>query len=217
MGYRRLYLIWRSREGTMKGFLLGLGAWFLTQAAFAVPDLRTGDLVFQSEPGNFAKAIQVASRSPYNHVGMVFVRDGKPYIYEAVGPVRFTSLEEFAKRGIDGRYTVKRLKDADKVLTPAVLKDLEGLTKEFKGRAYSQTFGWDDKTMYCSELVWKMYQRSAGLKIGELKRLKDFDLSHPVVKKEMAKRFGGILPFWRKILSPGAMAESGLLEPVVDH
>jgi hypothetical protein len=193
--------------------MISLAIWMISGWIFAA-EFRTGDLIFQSEPGNFAKAIRLATKSPYNHVGMVFIKNGKPYVFEAVGPVKFTSLEGFAQRGIEGRYTVKRLKDADKVLTPKVLARMEALAKEFKGRAYSGTFDWLDDTMYCSELVWKMYERSTGLKIGEFQRMGDFDLSHPVVKRELRKRFGRLIPPGLKLISPGSMAESELLTPV---
>ena len=94
---------------------------------------------------------------------------------------------------------------------------MDALAKKFQGRAYSGTFDWSDRTMYCSELVWKMYQQTTGLRIGKFVKFKDFDLSHPLVKKEMEKRFGGLIPRSLKIISPGGMFESDLLVTIGDE
>jgi len=50
------------------------------------------------------------------------------------------------------------------------------------GLHYDLAFSWDDKEMYCSEFVWKMYKHNLNIAIGDLKPLRSFDLSHPVVK-----------------------------------
>ena len=104
----------------------------VSTVCLAAPALRDGDIVFRSEEGRFAQAIQLATHSPYNHVGMVLYRNGKPYVFEAVGPVKYTPLEEWIQGAKGGQYAVKRLKDADKVLTPEVLKKLNALARKFK-------------------------------------------------------------------------------------
>jgi hypothetical protein len=201
----------------MKKSILVFVLWFASGSVFASPALQEGDLVFLSEEGDFARAIQLATHSPYNHVGMVFIRNGKPYVFEAVGPVKFTPLENFAKRGIQGRCTAKRLKNAGRVLTPEVFKKMEALVRQFKGRRYDWTFGLTDQKMYCSELVWKMYKRSAGLEIGRYQRLKDLDLSHPLVQSQLKEKFGGFFPLELKLVSPAQVFGSDLLEEVKEE
>ena len=39
----------------------------------------------------------------------------------------------------------------------------------YKGKNYDIYFNWNDDELYCSELIWKIYEQGAGLKIGELK------------------------------------------------
>ncbi len=56
---------------------------------------------------------------------------------------------------------------------------------QLKGKPYDTTFEWSDNKIYCSELVWKIYQRGAGIEIGKLQRLKEFDLSNAIVKAIM--------------------------------
>ncbi len=88
-----------------------------SSAGPAVP--REGDLVFQSMGSSSqGKAIQLATRSPYSHMGMIFIKDRKYVVLEAVGPVKYTPLEAWIRQGEGGHYAIRRLKDADRILTP---------------------------------------------------------------------------------------------------
>ena len=81
-------------------------------------------------------------------------------------------------------------------------------------RPYDLTFEWSDSRVYCSELVWKMYERALGIRVGELQRLRDFDLSDPVVRAKMKERYGDAVPLDEQVISPAAMFDSPLLEVV---
>ena len=59
-----------------------------------------------------------------------------------------------------------------------------------------------------------MYFRAAGLKIGTVQRIEDFDLSSPAVKKIIKARYGDKLPLNEQVISPVAMFDSPLLETV---
>ena len=41
------------------------------------PKLKTGDILFITSSGGQGKAIQLATKSKYTHVGIVFVENGK--------------------------------------------------------------------------------------------------------------------------------------------
>src|ERR1700756_2669922 len=71
--------------------------------------LKTGDIVFISNPSGQGKAIQLATKSKYTHVGIVFVEKGIPYVYHAVEPVTKSTFEEFVNYSADGKCVVKRL------------------------------------------------------------------------------------------------------------
>jgi hypothetical protein len=178
--------------------------------------LKEGDLVFQSQGGDFSKAIKLATHSKYNHMGMVFIRHGKPYVLEAVGPVKFTSLERWIHHGTGDHFVVKRLKDPS-VLTSKVLKDMEAYAQKYLGKRYSFTFAWSDQSFYCSGLVWRIYHDATGLEIGHFQKLKDLDLSDPLVKKELRKYFGPFVPMDHELISPEKMFESDLLVTVTEQ
>lgn len=81
----------------------------------------------------------------------------------------------------------------------------------FKGKNYDLTFEWSDDKIYCSELIWKVYQRATGIEIGKLEKLSSFDLSAEVVKKKMKERYGDRIPLNETVISPAAVFERELL------
>lgn len=181
----------------------------LTQTA-QVP-LRNGDLLFIESTSGQGKAIRLATHSKYTHIGIVFIEEGKPVVYHAVEPVMKSSLEEFTAMSAGKTCQVKRLKNQG-LLTEAVLADMKKAAVEALGRHYDLAFGWDDEQLYCSEYVWKLYKRTLNLEIGKPRPLKDFDLSHPVVKYMLKERYGKNIPLNEQMISPGDMYDSTLLE-----
>jgi uncharacterized protein YycO len=176
--------------------------------------LRDGDIVFQTSLSRQSLAVQRATGSHYSHMGMVMVRGGRPFVLEAAGTVRYTPLKEWAARGQDGRIVAKRLKDADAVLTPPAVARLREAAATLHGRPYDLTFEWSDERLYCSELVWKVYERALGIRIGPLQRIRDFNLADPLVRRTMAERYGSAVPLDEPVISPVAMFASDRLVTV---
>jgi hypothetical protein len=195
--------------------ILALVPFLITVAALGAersPLLRDGDIIFQSSCSRQSVAIEQATHSPYSHMGIIFIRHGEPYVYEAIGPVQYTPVSRWIARGDGGHYVVKRLKDADRLLTPATVARLRRVAESFRGAPYDLTFEWSDKRIYCSELVWKIYERGVGLRIGELQRLRDFNLSSPLVQAVMKERYGEKIPLEETVVSPAAIfAYQGLV------
>ncbi len=189
---------------------------FITALTAAEPQLqlKDGDIIFQTTTSSQSKAIQLATHSRYSHVGIVYFENRRPMVLEAVQPVRVTPLKKFLSRSVGGHYVVKRLKNADIVLTPTVLAKMQSVGRSFVGKNYDWAFGWSDSRIYCSELVWKIYKQGAGIELAPTKRLGDFDLSHPVVKQKLKERYGKNVPLGEPVVAPSQLAESGLLEVV---
>lgn len=166
---------------------------------------RNGDIIFQTSQSSQSLAIQLATNSPYSHMGIVYVRDGKPFVYEAVQPVKLTPLHDWIDRGEKGHFVVKRLRDADSRLTPAVLRKMRATGDPFAGKDYDLYFEWSDDRIYCSELVWKVFERGAGIELGERQTIAAFDLSHPAVQEKIKERYGERVPFDEVVISPAAI------------
>ena len=187
------------------------------ESAFIAKDLRNGDLIFQTSQSAQSQAIQLATKSKYSHCGIIYKEDGKYFVFEAIQPVQKTPLDNWIARGKDHHYVVKRLKNADKVLTEDNLMKMKAIAKSMGGKDYDLYFEWSDDRIYCSELIWKIYKEGTGLEIGKLQELKDFDLTNPAVKAKLKERYGNSIPQHEKVISPAAMFESNLLITVVSN
>jgi uncharacterized protein YycO len=173
--------------------------------------LRDGDIIFQTSRSEQSTAIQKATRSQYSHMGIVFLRNGSPHVYEAIKTVQYTPLRKWVDRGEGGHYVVKRLREADRILTSQAVKKLRQAGSKFEGKPYDSYFEWSDKRIYCSELVWKIYDRGLGIRVGRLQKVLDLDLSDPIVKTKIKERYGDKVPLDETVISPGEMFSSDLL------
>ncbi len=176
--------------------------------------IKEGDLIFQTSLSRQSMAVQLATHSPYSHCGIIFKKDLVFKVLEAVQPVKYTALDSWMAKGREGQYIIRRLKNSDKILTKDVLEKLKNEAGKFLNKKYDIYFDWSDDKMYCSELIWKVYKRGAGIEIGKLQQLKDFDLSSKAVKEKMKERYGDKIPLNDTVISPVSIFNSDLLETV---
>ena len=180
----------------------------------AALEVREGDIIFHPSRSTQSLAIQQATHSRYSHMGLVLYSDGQLQVFEASARVKYTPLAEWIARGEGGHYVLKRLREADRLLDELALHRLRAEAAPFAGRRYDLTFEWSDQRIYCSELVWKIYQRALGLEIGGLQQIRDFDLSSAAVRSKMHERYGEQVPLNEQVISPAAMFDSPLLVQV---
>jgi len=176
--------------------------------------LKDGDIVFQQSLSGQSQAIQLATHSVYTHCGILYKNDNNYFVFEAVEPVKLTLLTEWMGKGKGGDFKVKRLKDADKILTGPVIKKMKQIGEQLKGRHYDPFFEWTNDRLYCSELVWKIYKDATGLEIGRLQQLSDFDLTDPIVKQKLRERYGKKIPLHETVISPASIFNSERLVSV---
>ncbi len=174
--------------------------------------IREGDVVFSSSKEGQGNAVIIATRSPYSHCGIVFQHEGKMMVLEAVQPVGVVSLQTFMARSDAGTFMARRLKTpiAQEKYQAARVWAMGQIGKNYDGR-----FLWDDKNLYCSELVWKVYQH-AGVELCKPRFFKDYALDHPEVRALIRERFGSeqAMPKNERIVAPSDLATSELLEEV---
>lgn len=178
--------------------------------------LMNGDIIFQTSTSRQSKAIQLATHSTYSHLGIIYQKEDEYWVYEAVEPVKLTKLNDWIKRGKNGHYVVKRLKNAATLLTKEVLNNMKSYGEQFKGKHYDLYFEWSDDKIYCSELVWKIYKKVLDIELGTLSKLKDFDLSNALVQQKIQERFKDNIPLEELVISPAAMFESEHLVTVIN-
>ena len=178
--------------------------------------IQDGDIIFQTSESKQCEAVRIATNSKFSHCGIVFFINDRQFVYEAVQPVKITLLNEWISHGKEKKYLVKRLKNAEKVLTSTTLQKMKDYGQQFNGKQYDAYFEWTDNRIYCSELVWKIYKAGANIELCPLQQLKDFNLKDERVQKILKERYGNQIPLDEKVVSPSNLADSKLLKTVID-
>lgn len=173
-----------------------------------------GDIVFHTSLSAQSQAVQAATGSQYSHMGIVLFRSGQPFVFEAVQPVKYTPLQRWLDRGKNRHYVVKRLKSP---LSKTAVARLYTLAEQYEGKSYDLTFEWSDDKLYCSELVWKLYNAAADIELAPLEKLGSFNLAHPAVKAKLAERYGDAVPVNEAVISPVAIFNSTFLETIAER
>jgi uncharacterized protein YycO len=179
--------------------------------------LEDGDIIFHESVSEQATAIKLATKSKYTHVGIIFRYGNEFKVLEAIEPVKITNLNSFISRGTNNHFIIKRIKNSKQILTPNVISRMKEYGKTLIGKHYDLYFEWSNERIYCTELVWKLYDKFTGLKIGELKTLKDFDISSKTVQKLMKKRYGNNIPYSEPVISPVDMFNSSELLTIYEN
>ena len=94
-------------------------------------EFKDGDIIFQNIPSSQSKAIELATHSNFTHVGIIFYKNNKPYVLEAVQPVRYTELSEWIDYGKKDYFVVMRLKNRDSLLSTDIIKQMKQEGEKF--------------------------------------------------------------------------------------
>ncbi|MGC4094465.1 MAG: YiiX/YebB-like N1pC/P60 family cysteine hydrolase [Polyangiaceae bacterium] len=152
----------------------------------APPAFADGDLIFQESSSAQSDMVRALTRSRWTHLGVIFKDKAGYTVLEAASPVRRTPLAHFVARGRGKRYVVKRWQG--EAFDAARLRQIGA---SFVGRPYDLKFRWDDQSLYCSELVFKLFERAAAIRLGKVERARDMNLDDPKVASAMKARFAG--------------------------
>lgn len=180
------------------------------QLLWANMSYQTGDIIFHVSKSLQSLGIQKATKSRYSHMGLIVYKNGKAWVLEAVQPVKYTVLQQWIDRGVERHYVVKRFKTN---LTVQQKQTLIKNAEQYLGQPYDLYFEWDNRALYCSEIVWKAYHDALGIELAPLSKLKQFDLSSSEVKQLMQQRYGQNIPLNETVIAPQTIfASTALVE-----
>lgn len=223
--------ILRNLALTIFCFFAFIVAWVLISASStsSLPELKDGDLVFQTMTISQSVAIMMASNSIYTHVGIVKIKaNGQPVVIEAVGPVKETDIEDWLEQGLGKFVTVKRIKglkseDAKKAFSEA---------EKYYGKPYDIFFMFGNNEIYCSELVYYAFKDGADIELGKVQKVSDLNINNFAARELIENRWrihplcqdsGMNFEFCNKIImnqalvTPASMAEDERLELVYSN
>lgn len=170
-------------------------------------ELQAGDLVFHRSRSAQSRVIAEVTGSPLTHVGLVLPRGGELAVLEASGPVSWTPLHEFLARGEGGRFEVRRYADT------LSREDVEALVREgdqLVGRPYDARFEWGARRVYCSELVFLVYERALDVELVVPQRFGELALT-PAARRLAQRRMGRLPRPDERVVTPAGLAASELL------
>lgn len=186
-----------------------VGMW--GSGAVASEPWRNGDLIFHTSQTAQSRPIRVVTRSPLSHCGLLWHDRGHWWVFEAARCVQRTRLEEFLDRGQGRYYRVKRYVGG---LSKQQRLGMWAEGRRLLGRAYDAQFQWGDEQLYCSELVWMVFARGAGIRLGEPQRFGQLDLSSSAAQALIRERR---LPQPEElVVTPAALDRLKQLETVGD-
>lgn len=152
-----------------------------------LPELKTGDIVFQESTSHQANAIMMSTGSDYSHVGVVEVKGKSIRVWEAVNPVRVISFQQWMNKGKNDKLLILRMKNELSVAQQNMI--VSGAAK-YNNRAYDPFFSSDNKEIYCSELVDLAY-KAAGLTVGHYEPIDKFVRRSPLARELLRTRGQG--------------------------
>lgn len=144
-----------------------------------VADLQEGDVVFIESQSSQSPYIKVGTMSKWTHCGVVVNTPQGMKVLEASKTVRLTPFAKFIGPAKNENWTVKRPK----------LKLTKPISySKYLGMPYDLEFKFSNGKMYCSELVWLIYQ-DQGIELCKPRKVSSFICTRiPRVKKLMQKR-----------------------------
>jgi hypothetical protein len=196
-----------------KILLFVIGVLSLVSESCISQKFKNGDIIFQTSKSSQSKMIQIITESKLTHCGIIFYQNGKPYVFEAVQPVKITPLQKWISRGFNEKYIVSRVKLP---LTNNQLKEMYGYSKSLLGKNYDIKFEWSDKNMYCSELVYKVFVAGDRF-IGRAKKFSDYNLNNKIVKDAIKRRYGDSINLNEMVITPVDIYQSSELNTIYDN
>jgi uncharacterized protein YycO len=179
-------------------------------------NFRNGDIIVQTSISSQSKYIQKITESNYSHTGLIEKIGNDYWVIEAVNPVKKTQIDDWIKRGKNNKYSVYRFKNLTENQENAVVSEAE----KFLGRPYDVLFEPSDSKVYCSELVYKAFQRGIGVEVGTKEDLSDLiDKSVnkiPELKSLVNLRFGEKIPDY-SVITPSSIIKSDKLEKIYSN
>lgn len=178
-------------------------------AGYYLSDKKEGDILFQSLPrGDLVDAIEGITNSEWSHCGILLKRNGDWVVAEAIGEVRFTPLHLWISRGRSSKVASYRVRN----LTAGYEDRLHAGVQGFIGRPYDFRYAPEDDEIYCSELVYKVFDRELSTKIGQWELLGD--LNWKPFEAFVRQMENGDLPLDRSMITPVALTRSDLVDKV---
>lgn len=182
--------------------------------AALIKKLKEGDVIFHKSQSSQSLALREITQSDWTHTGILVKNKGKWFVYEAARGVEFTPLEAWINRGAKKHYIVRRAKSEIVSLNAAAIRKMKKSFLPYLGRGYDFWFEWSDSSIYCSELIWKVYKNAFDIELSVPEKFKDFPTNGPYAQKLIQDRYvsqGRQINMEEPVVTPVALVETSLM------
>ena len=155
---------------------LSVGVWCWGQSGNHSP-LKEGDIVFCISQSPQSPVIASVTGSPWTHCGVIVMKNGEPWVLEAVQPVKLTRWTDWKQRSKGGITSMKRYTEDEVKISYG----------KYLGKSYDLAFRFGNNKWYCSELVYDIYKTQLGVELCQPHPVSDYHPSDKA-KKEMKRR-----------------------------
>lgn len=163
---------------------------------------HVGDVLFQSlKFSPLVYAIEGVTKSPYSHCGILIKKEGEWFVCEAIGPVKLTPFKIWVKQGRHKKYDVYRFKEKYSAKLPELIQEV----KKYLGKPYDIKYDFDDKKIYCSELIFKGFRSVYKEELGQVVELGELDWKP---YEDIIIKIDPTLPLKRKMITPKHLSEA---------
>ncbi|MFI2743211.1 YiiX/YebB-like N1pC/P60 family cysteine hydrolase [Zhouia sp. PK063] len=134
--------------------------------------LQNGDILFREKVSEkLSEAIdnvtQTDSNTHFSHIGMVEIKDGKPYVLHAApeNGSCIVSLEDFISPDKESRKVVAyRLKNEFKKAIPLAIRN----ANKMLGKPYNSSYVMNDSSYYCSDFIYRAFANDSIFKLNPM-------------------------------------------------
>lgn len=162
----------------MKQLLLSIIILFINSLTLSAQNiqskLKEGDLVFQDlDCGPLCDAIEAVTEGykqrDFSHVAIIIKENGRLRAIEAIGTeVRTISIDSlFQRTPNENKYLVMRLNE--EYLSRS--KNISKKSLQYLGKKYDDRFIMNNDSLYCSELVYEVYNTAIKSQIFDLQAM----------------------------------------------
>jgi len=152
------------------------------------PELKSGDVLFQTSTAAPSLAFVLLSQTFYDNVGILVHHKGRQYVLQAGEKVDFIPYDDWVAQGLGRRISVWR---HEKMVESDITQMMLAI-KPYFHQPYDQLLQEDNALLYSSEMVYVLY-RAAGLNIGYPQTIQEL-VGENILTRSLSERVQPVYP-----------------------
>lgn len=166
--------------------------------------IRPGDIIFIRVANFLYRRVSIATDCWTTHVGVIHShQNGEWQVAESTFPfAKLGPLSAFIKRSENSQFAIRRL---PRTLSDEEVGRIRVAAERRMGRWYDARFDFDQGGLYCSKLVYEVFQEALGIPIGEVETFEQLLNRNPHAPQSFWRWwFLGRIPWQQRTVTPAS-------------